>query len=101
MIHPAHPRSLDAETTTLVNLGLVAEACRDYKRFAGRWPTSLTQLRWAVEVPSSNIYTDGWGREILLVAPAGLSNKIWIQSYGADGLFGGVGLNADYFTELH
>jgi len=101
MIHPALPQRLDAEEITLVNLGLVADACRDYKRLTGRWPTSLSQLRWTVKVPSSDIYVDGWGREVLLVAPAGLSNTIWIQSYGADGLFGGVGLNADICTELH
>jgi hypothetical protein len=91
----------DERQITIVNISLAAAAAEDYRRVAGQWPTTLSQIPTAIPISHPNIFTDGWGRPMVLLLHTNAPNTIWIESYGGDGLLGGYGTNADVVMELH
>ena len=95
---PAPP--MDAEDVTVMHIGQLAEACKDYRQQMGSWPASISQLRGGSNSLPGKTFYDGWGHEIKLVIHTNLPNSVSIESYGADGRIGGLGSNADTFMQL-
>jgi hypothetical protein len=87
----------DDAGVTCERMDMLAIACEEYNRMTGRWPTSLGQVASVVRMHDTNIFFDSWGRAILLHDYEG---TVWLSSYGADGLPGGMGTNADIVEYL-
>ena len=85
---------------TWVRMAELAEACKNYHRIVGAWPSNFVDLLAVVRIKDKNIFVDGWGNEISLLTHTSASNTMWLESYGADGSQGGFGSNADVVMRL-
>lgn len=94
------PLELTEADVTCERIDKFAEACEAYQRFAGTWPTSVACVRAVVPLNDTNIFFDGWGREINMRFYKDAPNALWLISYGADGLPGGSGAAADILEAL-
>jgi Type II secretion system (T2SS), protein G len=90
----------DPQFSTYERLAYLALDCREFHRATGRWPTSGAILTNVVPSARTNLFLDGWGRPIVFRAITNVSNEMWLISYGADGLPGGVGNDADTIQEV-
>jgi len=53
-----------------------------------------------IALNDTNILIDAWGREIVFIVHTNVSGSMWLESYGADGLPNGVGMDADIVYQL-
>ena|SRR5256714_10864454 len=94
----AEPTPMELQVTFDHMLSFRA-ACDEYHRLTGGWPQTVPALTNIVRLKDPRILCDGWGRSIVLRSQTNVPGTIWLISYGADGLPGGVGSNAD-FTDI-
>jgi len=92
---------LTEDVVTLARMSLLSEACKDYRRVSGSWPTSLYQIKVLLPPEKQEICLDAWDREFHLVSHSNTLGTIWLICYGPSGLPGGRGSNAGAFMELH
>lgn len=95
----SQPRSVE-DMLTYERLEQLADETAKYHRMIGTWPTSPLSLLSAMLVKDTNILVDGWGREFVFRTHTNATNNMWVISYGADGLPGGIGTNADFVVTL-
>ncbi|PWU16473.1 MAG: hypothetical protein C5B50_13595 [Verrucomicrobia bacterium] len=100
--HPrkSKPRAADPLNVTGIHLGLAGDACEAYRRLIGTWPSNVAALTGVIFVKDTNVFTDGWGHALVLRAWPSVTNQMWLLSYGADGVPGGEGSNADIVYTL-
>ena len=92
--------SADPASITIAHISRVFIACEDYRDKAGTWPVSLTALTSKITIESTNQLLDGWGRNFILVPSTNVPGTVLLISYGADGMPGGAGTNADIYYLL-
>jgi len=85
---------------TFDHLDSLAQACESYQSRVGAWPPNVTSLLTVVPIKNTNILVDGWGRAIVFVVYTNVTNSMWLESYGADALPKGAGMEADIVYRL-
>ena len=94
-------RTLFNETqVTEVRMSFLAEACENYRRVAGSWPTALCQVRPMLAPYQQEFCFDAWGREFHLLSHTNAPGTIWLVTYGPAGIPGGIGSNAGMVMQL-
>lgn len=88
-------RTLDAYSITIHHMHELHIDCEDYRRKMGAWPPSLAALTILSSKVNTNNFLDGWGRVIEYKPVPGAPGMMKFSSYGADGVIGGIGTNAD------
>jgi general secretion pathway protein G len=79
--------------TARMDIGSIHNALKLYYAKKGRFPDTASGLRALVETQNlEKMPTDPWGREYVYMYESG---KPLITSYGADGVAGGEGSDAD------
>jgi len=79
----------------------VAERVEAYRITHGQWPDSLNRLRSGDAEPTDPYFipdgaaTDPWGVPYILIVPGPDGHPFEVLTYGADGVEGGDGENAD------
>ena len=86
---------------TLDHMVSLHAACERYRRVTGLWPQSLEALTNVIALKDPQVLYDGWGRRFVVMSASNVPGTIWLTSYGADGLPGGVGSNADFTETIH
>ena len=85
---------------TVRRIGKLSSVCLDFRRRIGAWPTNISMLINATPIRDYEILFDGWGRQFVILSTSRDTNSIWLMSYGADGIKGGLGTNADFAAVL-
>ncbi len=85
----------DPVSVTITRMIGLSIACDQYAHKVGRLPPDTVALTNVVRPWSTNMLIDGWGRLILLLPVTNSPGAMMLVSYGADGLPGGTGSNAD------
>ena len=107
LVVPSYMRQGDKArvTTTRAQIEMIGTALDTFRLDIGRYPTSQEGLEALRERPSGvdrwdgpylkkEVPKDGWGNPFLYRSP-GEKEPYELQSYGADGVAGGSGINAD------
>lgn len=107
LVVPSYMRQGDKArvTTTRAQIEMLGTALDTFRLDIGRYPTSQEGLEALRERPSGvdrwdgpylkkEVPKDGWGNPFLYRSP-GEKEPYELQSYGADGVAGGSGINAD------
>jgi hypothetical protein len=89
------PTKREVTADHLVKLSFIIN---DYRRLNGGWPTSMALLY--NKVPDTNIFLDGWGRQIIIVCLTNAPNLLWLESYGTNGLLPGHPRKAEVVVQL-
>ena len=71
-----------------------AALCKTYRRLTGYWPTNTASITTALLVTNQSVLLDEWGHPFGLYTDSS-GRSLYIVTYGADGLPGGLGSNAD------
>ncbi len=95
-------------TSTQAQINTLTDALKLFQAQQGRYPTENEGLEALVDAPvglnnfpsggyldSSNVPTDAWERPFLYLVPGRNGERFEVVSYGADGLEGGEGVDAD------
>jgi hypothetical protein len=91
----------DPFSLTIKNQSELSWLCQNYHRLTGGgWPKSIGALSYVVLITNTNILVDGWGRPFVFRIATNPATTFWLISYGADGLPGGLGSNADLVMQL-
>ena len=80
---------------TFENMAQLDQACWDYRRLTGAWPTNVDMLRAVFPQTKSNLFLDGWSRKFVMVTSTNAPAVMRLVSYGKDGAPGGTGEDAD------
>ena len=89
---PAKENDIDV---TVDRLDSLSQACESYQKLVGKWPPNRMSLLSVILISDENILIDAWGRDIAFVVYTNVPASMWLESYGADGLRNGVGMDAD------
>jgi len=99
--HQRHAtRKVNELDVTVDRLDSLAQACESYRKLVGAWPADRTSLLRVIALNDTNILIDAWGREIVFIVHTNVPGSMWLESYGADGLPNGVGMDADIVYQL-
>jgi hypothetical protein len=87
------------EAATDAHLMELTVRCFHFQSSYGQWPVDINALAAGVRVRTTNLF-DGWGVPFYLITLPSSPEVMWIKSYGADGVLGGSGTNADRGIKL-
>src|SRR4030042_6927938 len=98
-------------TTTRANLKILHSAVSQFKMDTGRYPTEDEGLSVLITPPddvtsyppdgyldTTDLPTDGWGRDFVYISYPESGKSFAIKSYGADGEEGGEGYDTDLLS---